>query len=922
MNHPDMQRLEELLEDALARPAEERDVFLDRACGGDGALRRELGELVSLHDPAAAYFDGLVGELLGAAPLEIDNAARPTVQVGPYRAIEAVGHGGMGVVYRAERVDGAFDREVALKLLHRDMDTPHLRARFVAERQLLARLSHPNIAQLLDGGVTEERRPYFVMEFVEGQPITHHCEARHSQIEEILRLFLAVIEAVSYLHRNLVVHRDLKPSNILVDREGNVKLLDFGIAKLLAQEPGGAEPTITGERLMTPEYAAPEQLAGAPVTTATDVYALGVVLYELLTGRRPHEGVRTDLLAASRDLPPTPSSALRAGRKARLQSDHEGPAQKRPDTAGVSWRRIDRDLDTICLAALRPEPEARYSSAEQLGQDVERYLQGLPIRARTSTLGYRLRKFTSRHRRGVAAAVALLALVIAGFVHERQLRNQAEQARAAAQLEAAKAGAVSGFLANLLSSADPVKAQGREVSVAEVLAQASARIGGDATLQAQPAVEAAVRLTIGNTYLSLGKHEEAREHLERAVELRGGLAATDPEALAAIASLGDAYTRLNLHDRAEPVLRRVLQARVQTLGEDHPATLAAMNHLGDLLWVAGKRDELERLDRTTLEVRRRVLGEDHPDTIKSLNAVAGTLFERGAYAEAATLFEQALSIATRVLGETHPHTLSLGSNLAAAYLELGRYPQAEALLQTVVAGKTRIYSEQHPETAVSLHNLGVTLAQQGRYQEASEQLQRAIEVRGRLPGAARDHSFSRSALADVYRDWGHHAQAEALYVDTLHEQRSRHGRDDPDTLKTASGLAELRVRQGNLGAAEALLGEILETQARVRGEGHPDTLQSLTEMARIRNLQGRPAEARALADRAIGAGSQTLGEDHLAVLSAVFERAVALAAEDQPDEARALATRVLDTRATLLGDAHPATAEARALLARLHGSTP
>lgn len=922
MSHLDMQRMEELLEDTLARPAGERDSFMDRVCGADTELRRELGELVSLHDPAAAYFDGLVGALLGAAPLELESAARPTVQVGPYRALEAVGHGGMGVVYRAERVDGAFDREVALKLLHRDMDTPNLRARFVAERQLLARLTHPNIAQLLDGGVTEEGRPYFVMELVEGQPITHYCASHNLAIEQVLRLFLAVIQAVSYLHRNLVVHRDLKPSNILVDRQGNVKLLDFGIAKLLVGEPGGAEPTLTGERLLTPEYAAPEQLAGAPVTTATDVYALGAVLYELLTRQRPHEGVRAGPHAASHDVPPTPSSALRAGRKARPQPGVKGPVQQRPGAADLPWRRIDRDLDTICLAALRPEPEVRYSSAEQLGQDIERYLEGLPIRARASTLGYRLRKLTRRHWRGVSAAAALLVLAIAGFVHERQLRNQAEQARAAAQTEAAKAGAVSSFLAELLSSADPVKAQGREVSVADVLAQASARIGGDATLRAQPAVEAAVRITIGNTYLSLGKHEEAREHLERAVELRGGLEANDPEALAAIASLGDAYTRLGLHDRAEPVLRRVLEARVQTLGEDHPATLAAMNQLGDLLWAAGKRDELERLDRTTLEIRRRVLGEDHPDTIKSLNAVAGTLFARGAYAEAAALYEQALSIARRVLGETHPHTLSLGSNLAAAYLELGRYPQAEALLRTVVAGKTRVFGEQHPETAVSVHNLGVTLAQQGRYAEAAEQLLRAIEVRGRLPGASRDHSFSRSYLADVYRDWNRLAQAEALYVDTLREQRSRFGRDDPEALKTASGLAELRVRQGKLAAAEALLDETLEPQARARGDGHPDTLQSLTALARIRNLQSRPVEARAFADRAIDAGSRALGEDHLAVLGAVLERAVALAAEGQPDAARALAMRVLDTRARLLGETHPATVEARAHLARMRRSAP
>ncbi|MCU0290621.1 MAG: serine/threonine-protein kinase [Thermoanaerobaculaceae bacterium] len=924
MSHPDMQRLEELLDATLAHPAGERDAFMDRTCGSDGALRRELGELLRVHDPAAAYFDGLAGELLGAAPLELESAARPMIQVGPYRALEAVGHGGMGVVYRAERVDGAFDREVALKLLHRDMETPHLRARFVAERQLLARLSHPNIAHLLDGGVTDEGRPFFVMEYVEGRPITQYCAAHALSIEQVLRLFLVVIEAVSYLHRNLVVHRDLKPSNILVDRDGTVKLLDFGIAKLLTEDADGSAPTLTGERLMTPEYAAPEQLAGAPVTTATDVFALGVVLFELLTSRRPHDRTRTDPPSLAGSLPPTPSSVLRPRRKRSPATPTDEGCAQQAGTRTMPWQRVDHDLDTICLAALRPEPEARYASAEQLGQDIERYLQGQPIRARKSTLTYRALRFAQRHRRGVWAAAALLVLVIAGFAHERWLRSQAEQARAAAQIEAAKAGAVSGFLADILSSADPMKAQGREVTVADVLAQASAKIAGDATLGAQPAVEAAVRLAIGNTYLSLGKLDEARGHLERAVELRGGLDARGPEALAAISSLGDVYTRLDLYARAEPILRKVLEVRVQTLGQDHPASLAAMNQLGDLLWVAGKRDEVEQLDRKTLEIRRRVLGEDHPDTLKSLNAVAGALFERGAYADAATLYDEAHSTARRVLGGTHPHTLSLGSNLAAAYLELGQYPKAEALLREIVDAKTRVFGPEHADTAVSVHNLGVTLAQQARYEEASEQLLKAIAVRARLPGTMRDYNFSRSYLADVCREQGRLEEAEALYLTTMKDQRDRYGPEDPETLKTIGGLAELRRRQGNLGATESLLAQILEPQARTRGEGHPDTLESLTTLARVRNQQRRFAEASTLAGRAIEAGARALGADHLAVMSAAVERARALAGQDQAAAAQDLAVRVHEVRARLLGTAHPATVEASRLLSELRtgGSLP
>jgi serine/threonine protein kinase/Tfp pilus assembly protein PilF len=917
MSKGSMQRLEELLAEALERPAEERAAFLDDACQGDTELRREAEELLRVNDKATAYFDGLASDLLASAGLEIESAARPSQRIGPYQALEAIGHGGMGVVYRAERVDGAFDQKVALKLLHRDMDTPELRARFLAERQILARLSHPNIAHLLDGGVTDEGRPYLVMEYVEGQPITHHCQANALPVEEVLRLYLVVIDAVSYLHRNLVVHRDLKPSNVFVDRGGNVKLLDFGIAKLLADAADGVELTRTGEQLGTPGYAAPEQLVGAPVTTATDVWALGVVLYELLTGTRPHKRVTGDRQSVTSELPPTPSSILRS-RQRKLSAAPADHSDTEPSPAMVlAWRRVAGDLDTICLKALRPEPEARYPSAEQLGQDIERFLQGLPVRARKSTLRYRAGKFAQRHSRGLFAVAGALALIVAGFAYERRLRDQAEKARTEAQQQAAKAVAVSGFLSELLSSVDPMKAQGREVTVADVLAQAADRISKSAELQRQPAVEAVVRLTIGNTFVSLGKHAEAREHLERAVELRGGLEARDPEALAAASSLAALYSWLGRGAEAETIVRRVLQVRVETLGEDHRETLSARNQLADLLWSAGQLDEVEQLDRKTLEIRRRLLGEDHPDTLKSLNGLAVTLFTRGVYAEAATIFEQTLVAAKRQLGDNHPHTITLANNLAAAYLELGQYGKAEPLMRHVIEARTRVLGEQHPDTATSVHNLGVTLLQMARYEEAAEQLRRAIAARKRLPDDGKNLYFSRCHLADVYRELGRLPEAEALYLDTIKQQQTRYGHEHPEALRTISGLAELRLRQHDLKAAETLLRSVLEPQARARGDAHPETMRTLSMLARVCNEKQLYAEAQRLSDRAIEAGTKVLGGDHLVVLDAVYERARALAGLQQTEAARPLALRVHEVRAGLLGETHPATVEAARLLRSL-----
>jgi len=910
-------RLEALLAETLERTPAERSRFIAEACGDDHELRWDLEHLLELHEDASDYFDSLSGDIATSASLELDSAMRPRLRIGPYQTLEAIGHGGMGAVYRAERVDGAFDQEVALKLLHLDMETPQLQSRFVSERQILARLSHPNIARLLDGGVTDEGRPYFVMELVPGRAITRYCRDAEISIEATLRLFLDVINAVSYLHRNLVVHRDLKPSNIIVTLTGEVKLLDFGIAKLLDESSEAGGLTRTGELLMTPEYAAPEQLAGDPVTTATDVYALGTVLYELLTGNRPFDGSHRDSAVISSELPRTPSSMLRSQRRA--PSPPSGSRSKyRPFRRSFRERRVDADLDEICLKALRPEPEERYASAEQFGQDIERFLEGLPVHARKGSLGYRLGKLGRRHWRGIAAVLAVLTLATAGFIRERGLRGEAERARTEAQRQTSRAVAVSGFLGELLSSVNPMKAQGREVTVADVLEQAAARIAENDELANQPAVEAELRRTIGVTYTSLGRYEDARGHLERAVELRGGFDADDPEALNAAADLGVLYQQLGRLNEAETILRRVLRIRVETLGEEDRASLASMNSLADLLWSRGRFDELEQLDRKTLEIRRRVLGEKHPDTLKSLNGLAAGLFNRGLYAEAAKLFDEALAISREILGEMHPHTLGLGSNLAAAQLELGHHAEAESVLRDNVEIRARVMGESHSETALSLHNLGIVLAEQARYDEAEEWLRRAIAARAKLPGSQRSLYFSQCHLADVLMGQGRHKEAEALYLATLSSQRETHGPDDRDSLRTALSLAELRRRQGDLLAAAALVEETLEPLRRVRGSEHSDTIGGMTTLARIRVDQRRFQEALGLSEQAVAAGIAALGEDHPAVLRAAFEQARALAALKRGREAEEIAERIHDTRAMILGPGHPETLAVRELLSLLH----
>ncbi len=912
-----MKLLEELLAEALARPPDERGPYLDQVCSDDPGLRREVEELLAVEDRAAEFFAGLSGDIAGAAPLELESAAHPRMRIGPYQAVAAIGRGGMGVVHLAERVDGVFDQLVALKLLHRDMDTPHLRARFLAERQLLAQLSHPNIARLLDGGVTDEGRPYFVMEHIEGVPITRYCQQHDLTVDQVLRLFLATIDAVSYLHRNLVVHRDLKPSNILVDRDGQVKLLDFGIAKLLGDEPEEGGRTRTGELLMTPEYAAPEQLSGAPVTTATDVYALGVVMYELLTGRRPHERSAMECGAPSRPLPPTPSSMLRSRRRRRDAASTAKPEAAECGEEAAAPRRIAGDLDSICLKALRPEPEARYPSAEQMGRDIGRHLTGRPVQARRATAGYRLGKFVRRHRVGVVVSAGVLALIAGGFARERALRGQAERARVEAQEQAARAVAVSGFLTELLSSVDPMKAQGREVTVADVLEQAAARIADSDEMAAQPTVEATLRRTIATTYMGLGRYAEAREHLERALALRGGLESGDPEALLVARNLGSLYGRLGLPDKAEEMLQKVLQIQEATLGEDDPAVLTTMTQLADVYWSQERYQEVEAIDRRALAIRRRVLGEDHPETLQSLNGLAANLFVNGRYGEAAELFEQALEVARRIHGDTHPHTLVLAGNLATTYTEMGLYAKAEPMLREVVAVQTRVVGPEHEATALSIHNLGVNMAQQGRYTEAEALLRRAAVLREALPNGRQGVLYSQSHLADVLREMGRLEEAEALYLSTIAAQREQFGRDHPHTLKSLEGLARLRLLQGEVGAADELAQQVLSATVAAKGEGHPDTVAGLILMARVRNRQERYGEALELGDRAVQIGARALSANHPVVLTAALERARALAGLRQRAAALELAVHVRRERAALLGEEHPATVEADGLVLEL-----
>ncbi|NOZ78538.1 MAG: serine/threonine protein kinase, partial [Acidobacteria bacterium] len=692
-------KISALLDELLDLAPGERAAALRVACSNDSELMARLEALLDadgrtggiLERPAEDLLRQLVEDAGEMDPCDGDIEGRT---IGPYRVVREIGRGGMGVIYLAERADGQFEQRVALKLLKRGLDTDELMDRFLRERQILARLEHPAIARLLDGGITSDGRHYFAMEYVDGVPITSYCDTHRLTLEQRLTLFVTVCEAVQYAHVNLVVHRDLKPSNILVDAEGRPKLLDFGIAKVLSSEgvAGSTAVTRAGWHVMTPEYAAPEQVCGEPVTTATDVYALGLILYELLCGRRaqplagrsPEEAQRAILEATA----PRPSSA--AARTARIPGD-SGPGGDATAIAAARRlgprrlkRRLAGDLDTIVLKALRRVPERRYASAEALAHDIGRHLEGLPVRARRETPGYRAGKFISRHRAGVAASLLLLVALVAGLV------STAREARVAT-LEAQKATAVKDFLIGVFEINDPSQSRGRSVSARELLDRGATRIHSE--LADQPAVQA---------------------------ELMG--------------VLGELYSKLGMFDRAGPLLNQALQRKRVIYGPNSPEAAVAEERWGVSLYNRGEYDRSAKVLRHTLSLEETLLGTGAPAVGETLSGLAAVLSEQGHYVQAEALHRRALGISRAHFGNDSAEAATDLGNLAVALWNQGRLDRAVPYARRALAIREQLFGENHPDTAQSLHTLATLLSDQGNYDEAQRLFLRAIRVRKKVLG--------------------------------------------------------------------------------------------------------------------------------------------------------------------------------------------
>ncbi len=814
-------QVRQLFDQTLERPPAEREAFVAGATEGDPALRSEVLALL-----AADLSSSPLDTSPPGGPDGPSGEPGPPGKIGPWEVRELLGRGGMGEVYLGVRTDGVFRQEVAIKLVRPGLDREGFRARFAAERQILAELAHPGIARLLDGGALPDGRLYLILERVEGEPLDRFCERRGLDLRQRLELFLAVCAPVAHAHGRLVVHRDLKPSNILVTAEGEPKLLDFGLAKVLEPEAAGAGETRTALewRAFTPEYASPEQVRGERVTVASDVYSLGVVLYRLLCARAPYElpsrsPIEIERVIAERE-PPRPSEA-----------------------AGAGGRALRGDLDTIVLKALAKEPERRYGSVAELAEDVRRYLAGLPIAARPDRLGYRLGKFLRRHRLEAAAAALAVAALLTALVfalHQARIAA-AERDRAHAEAEAARR--VSDFMVELFEINEPGEARGNAVTARELLDRGAERIA--AQLADQPAVRAKLLRAMGRAYAELGLYEPGVAALERVVEAETAAHGPEsPEVAAALGALVKPQLDRGAYREARDLALRAVALQEKVLGPGHRDLAVTYGQLGLAQWYAGDlaaaRPSLER----ALEMQERILGPDHLDLGGLLNNVANLRWQMGEPKAARPLYERALAIFVREYGEDHPYVAHTLNNEALVDLELGDLDRARALHERALAIRRRLLASEHPDIAESLNNLGEVQRTAGDLPAARSSLQAALAIRERSLGPGHPYvGVTLHNLGMTYMEMGELGAARPPLERALGIFMEKLGAEHVHLAYPLSGLAELDHRSGELAAAEIGFRRAIALMDKGLGAGHPDLGKVRRSYAALLRDLHRPAEA-------------------------------------------------------------------------------
>jgi eukaryotic-like serine/threonine-protein kinase len=824
MDQERWKRVQEIFYQASERAPEQHRAFVAAACAGDEALAREVLALLEEAQSAASSIELDVGPVVEQL-LHAGAASPPMRRIGPYRLDRLLGEGGMGVVYLATRED--LDTQVAIKVLRDGWVSPARQERFLAEQRMLARLAHPNIATLHDAQTLPDGTPCFVMEYVEGAPLTEYCRERDLRLVERLRLLRQVCEAVRYSHQRLIVHRDLKPSNILVTASGSVKLLDFGIARSLEALEGLSDQTGTLLRLLTPAYAAPEQVRGEPVDVRSDVYSLGVVLYELLAGRRPFQ--------ASLRTPPGTEPAV-------VRRDPEKPSHAAQGTSGAveASRAAWADLDAICLTAMQAERDRRYATVDALARDLDHFLAGQPLDARPYGFAYRSRKFLGRHRRALAA-VATAAILVAGLVVFFAVRLATARDAAVAALQ--RSERVERFVLNLFRGGDESTAGPAEDL--RVMALVERGVQEADLLHAEPAVQADLYVTLGGIYQRLGSLDRAESLLTGALDRRRELGA------AGRAGIAEGLTALGL--------LRVEQARFE---------------------------EAERLVREGLGLARRLDPRDDPLVARAAAAL-GKVFEmRGDYEAAIPPLEEALRLRWSAGGPTIELSRTL-SQLANVYYYVGRFDESEQLNRRVIAMDRQLFGDRHPYVSDGLVNLGAIRYERGDHVEAERYHREALAITEAWygpdhPKTAGNLSMLGRALAAQERD----DEALAVASRALEIRERVFGPDHPRVATVLGDLSQLALRRGEPNEAVAIQERMIRIYRAAYDDRHAHIAMALAGLARIQLARGDYSGAEEAARDAVHRFLDTLPAEHPRTTAARIVLGSALVGQGRFEEAK------------------------------------
>ncbi len=901
--------------------------FLDRACAGRPDLRGRVEALLAAHREigTAGHGDGAEGASPVATAKERPAREGPGTVIGPYKLLEQIGEGGFGVVFVAEQAQPV-RRRVALKMLKAGMDTRQVVARFEAERQALALMDHPNIAQIHDGGTTPDGRPFFVMELVKGIPLTDYCDRCSLTTRERLQLFLSVCQAVQHAHQKGVIHRDLKPSNVLVashDGTPVAKVIDFGIAKAVNQRL--SEHTLaTGfhQLVGTPLYMSPEQAELSPldVDTRADIYALGVLLYELLTGTTPLEKGRLSKAGYDElrrlireEEPPRPSARLST-----LQDRLTAVAAQRRTDPRQLLRTVRGELDLIVMKALEKDRNRRYESASALARDLERYLHDEPVLACPPSAGYRLRKFVRRNRGpALAASFVLLALVAGvigttwGLVRAREAVAAEKQAKETAELREAETGAVLHFVEEKVFAAARPKGDwgglGPAVKLREAIEAALPFV--DRNFRDQPLIEARLRMTIGRSFLELGDAKAAAKQFEAARAIyTQHLGPEHRLTLKSTMNLGTAYRVAGRTQEAIRLQEDAFRLMKAVLGHDDPDTLSGANDLASSYYRAGRTAEATRLYEETLQLDKARLGPDHPWVDVVMMNLANAYSAAGRLQEALALREETLARMQATFGPEHAMTLRCKNNLGNSYRDAGLTQEAIKLLEEVLPLRKATFGPDHPNTLQCLVNLARSYVRAGRRREATKLLEEALPPgKAKLGAGHREVLRGAFHLAHCYSLAGRTREKTKLLEEALPLMKATFGPDDRMALQAMNNLGSSYQAAGLTQEARKLLEEALQRTKAAFGPDHPDTLVVMQNLASVYGQLGRIDEATRLCEETIALAKARLGPDALLTLRNQALLVLCYSAGRRLEEAVRRGEETLERMKAKLGANHPDT---------------